>query len=176
MKTTFIVLGLLLLLVLIFSLSFNTKGAKYLILLGSGLHNDQETFVMLRRVNRAALYLSQNPECLVVVSGGITGNSSVSEASVMKRMLKDRHIEEERIIVEDKSHNTRENMLFSKALIDTNESIVVCSSDYHVFRAKLLAIKYGYSCRSIYCQSTLIELLVHLPIELFCIIKDLLVK
>ena len=176
MKTTLTVLLLLLLLILIFALSFNTKGAKYLILLGSGLHHDQETFVMLRRVNRAALYLSQNPDCKVVVSGGITGNSTVSEASVMKKMLKDRHIEEDRIIVEDKSQNTRENMLFSKELIDTNESIVVCSSDYHVFRAKLLAIKYGYSCRSIFCQSTFLELLVHLPVELFCIVKDLIAK
>lgn len=159
--------------ILIGAISVNVQGADYLILLGSGLKNDREGFTMIRRVNRAALYLLRNPECRVVVSGGITGNNTVSEAEVMKRLLMERHIREEMIILEDRSVNTKENMRYSKDLINTAGKIIVCSSDYHVLRAKLLASGYGYKCGSIFSQSTLTELLVHLPLEEIFIIKDL---
>ena len=108
-----------------------------------------------------------------MVSGGITGNNTVSEAEVMKRLLMERHIREEMIIMEDRSVNTKENMRYSKDLINTAGKIIVCSSDYHVLRAKLLASGYGYKCGSIFSQSTLTELLVHLPLEEIFIIKDL---
>lgn len=176
MKYLLIGLFLYLILILIFAISFNVNGAQYLILLGSGLKDNKETFVMIRRVSRALLYLNQNPECRVIVSGGVTGNSKVSEASVMKRLLMERNISEDRIIVEDKSTDTKENMLFSKEKLNPEADIVVCSSDYHVFRAKLLAIKYGYKCKSIFSQSTIFELIKHLPIEAVLIIRDMLKK
>ena len=174
MKYVIGIIAVYLLTILLCCISFNVNKADYLILLGAGLRNNKESLTMITRVNRAVLYLNQNQDCKVVVSGGVIPDNTISEAEVMKRLLIERHISEDRILVEDKAVNTRENMLFSKEFIDLNSKIVVCSSDYHVFRAKLLAQKYGYKCKSIFSQSNIFELLIHLPIEGVVIIRDLL--
>jgi len=175
MKYLLYLLVFYVLFIIISAIDFNNNDADYLILLGSGLNADNESFTMLRRVNRASLYLMNNPDCKVIVSGGITGKNTISEAGVMKRLLIERHIEEDRIIVEDKAKNTIENVINSLNIIDDNsKKIVVCSSDYHILRSKLIALKKGYKLNSIFSQSTLIELIIHLPIEMIMIIYDIL--
>ena len=165
------------LLILIFGINLNNQKADYLIVLGSGLYHDKETLVMIKRINRAALYLLNNVDCKVIVSGGITDNNKLSEAEVMKKLLLQRHIQEDRIIIEDKSKNTVENIHNSLNIIsDKNKKIVICSSDYHVLRARLIAKKNGYDTSSISSQSSLIELLIHLPMEEYLIIRDLFIS
>ena len=155
---------------------FKADGADYLIVLGCRLNDDRESFTMINRVNRAARYLDKNPECKVIVSGGIAGNNTVSEASVMRMLLLERNVDVDQIIMEDKSTNTMEKMKFSKQFIDTDKKIVVCSSDYHICRAKLLAHKYGYKVNDIFAPSMIVELLIHLPLEEYFIIRDLIIR
>lgn len=174
MEIFFNIIVIYAILIIFSAYSLNNDDADYLILLGSGLNRDKETITLTKRVNRAALYLSRNPGCKVVVSGGITGSNTVSEAQVMKRMLTDRHVHQNRIIIEDQAKDTKQNILYSSRLIDKNKKTVVCSSDYHILRARLLAMKNGFHPKSICAQSSLLELLVHLPLEEIFIIKDLL--
>lgn len=165
------------LLILIFGISLYNQKADYLILLGSGLYHNKPTLTMIKRINRAVIYLLNNTECKVIVSGGYTDNNKVSEAQVMKQLLIERHIKEDRIIVEDRSINTVENIKNSLDIInDRNKKIVICSNDYHVLRARLIAKKKGYDTFSISSQSSLIELLIHLPIEQCLIIHDLIIS
>lgn len=50
----------------------------------------------------------------------------------------------DRIIVEDKAVNTRENLILSRALMDDpNAPAAIITNNYHVFRAALLARKIG---------------------------------
>ena len=176
-------LNIILYIILIFALvimaaryDFDADNADYLIVLGSSMNNDIETFTLINRVNRAERYLKKNPDCLVIVSGGITGNNTISEAFKMQEMLIDRHIERDRIILEDKAQNTPENMKFSKELLDVNKKITVCSSDYHIFRARLLARRYGYRVHAIFAPSMFTDLLIHLPLEEYFTIKNFLRK
>jgi len=169
-----IVLIIYVLLILLGGISFNYDNADYLIVLGSGLVNNKETKTMIDRIDKAVSYLNKNPNCKVLVSGGITSNNTVSEASVMKRLLIERNIDENRIIVEDKSTTTIENMLFSKSLIDINKKIVVCSNNYHVFRAKLIAHRFGYKVKTISCKTRFLYLIQHLLIEIIYVIKNML--
>ncbi|MBQ6492292.1 MAG: YdcF family protein [Erysipelotrichaceae bacterium] len=155
---------------------FDADNADYLIVLGSSLNKDMETFTLINRVNRAERYLKKNPDCLVIVSGGITGNNTISEAFKMQEMLIDRHITRNRIILEDKAQNTPENMKFSKQLLDVNKKITVCSSDYHIFRARLLARKYGYRVHAIFAPSMITDLIIRLPLEEYFVFKNLLSK
>lgn len=155
---------------------FKANGGDYLIVLGSGLNDNRENFTMINRVNRAARYLDKNPDCKVIVSGGITHNNTVSEASVMRMLLIERNVDPDQIIMEDKSTNTMENMKFSKQFIGKDKKVVVCSSDYHICRAKLLAHKYGYKVHDIFAPSMIVELIYHLPYEEFLIIRDLIIR
>lgn len=151
--------------ILIGAISFNTEKADYLILLGCGLDKDNESLTMLRRVNRAVEYLNNNRDTKVIVSGGYTTNPEVSEASVMKRLLLERNIAEDRIIFEDRATNTIENIKYSYNFIEKNSKVVICSNEYHVFRAKVIASILRHKCKSISCISDISEFIKHIFIE-----------
>ncbi|PMU55070.1 cytoplasmic protein, partial [Pseudomonas sp. GP01-A3] len=67
----------------------------------------------------------------------------ISEAECMKIELIKLGIEENRIIKEDLSTNTYENMKFSKNFIKENEKGIIVTNDYHLFRSIKLAEKQG---------------------------------
>ena len=158
---------------MVMSYDFNSKNADYLIVLGSKLKDNRETFTLISRIDRAALYLKKNPECKVIVSGGVTDGNTISEASMMYSLLLERNIRPERIIMEEKALNTYENFMYSKQYLDTSKKIVICTSDYHILRSKLLANKNGYGVHSIFAKSTAIDLIIHLPLEEYFIIKNM---
>ncbi len=77
-----------------------------------------------------------------VVSGGQGKNEVIPEAESMRRFLNAQGIGDERIIMEDRSTSTRENMAFSKALIAAwkpEARVAFSTTRYHVFRAGLMA-------------------------------------
>jgi uncharacterized SAM-binding protein YcdF (DUF218 family) len=118
----------------------------YIIVLGSQVKPSGPALVTRLRLDKAYEYASANPDTIIIVSGGQGSNEPASEASVMKDYLVNRGIDENRIIMEDKSTNTSENLQFSKALLDTeNSSVGIVTSEFHIFRALAIAKKCGYS-------------------------------
>lgn len=84
----------------------------------------------------------------MVVSGGQGIDEDIPEAHAMERYLIDNGIEKNRIIIEDKSTTTFENLKFSLNKIkgvDNKEEIkvLIATNKYHVFRGKLLAKRLG---------------------------------
>lgn len=62
----------------------------------------------------------------------------------MYRYFKDKGVSEDRLIKEEKSTNTMENIKNSKKLMKKGtKHIVLVSSDFHIFRAKFLAKRNG---------------------------------
>lgn len=150
------------------------KGSDYLIILGCRLDDDKPTKTLVSRIDRAVSYLKDNPQCKAVVSGGITEGNTISEAQVMERLLIERGIDRSRIIKEEKAQDTFENFFYSKELIDKDSKICFCSSDYHIFRSRLMADKNDLKIHNICSRSSLWELLYHLLLEEFFIIHNLL--
>ena len=90
-------------------------------------------------------YLSENPNTDCVVSGGRGFGESTSEAEAMYRWLIEKGIDPSRIYKEEFSTDTEENISFSKEIIKRNglnENIVIVTSEYHTYRAGLIAEKY----------------------------------
>lgn len=126
---------------------------KYIIVLGAGLLNGNEVSHLLgSRIDRAIEeYNRQNKKAnhsmKIIMSGGQGEDETCSEAFAMKEYAMQKGIPESDILLEDKSKNTYENMLFSKALIESKEEdikkcrILFSTSNYHVFRAGLYAKK-----------------------------------
>lgn len=158
--------------ILISSYDKDTENADYLIVLGCKLDENKPTAALVSRIDKAISYLDDNPECKVIVSGGITEGNSISEAQVMSNLLIERGIDPSRIIREDKALDTYENFFYSRKLMKEGKKICFCSSDYHILRSKLMANKNGIKPSSISSRSSLKELLIHLPIEEYFIIKN----
>ena len=121
------------------------ENADYLIVLGAGLRGDRPSLVLRNRIEAAAKYLAENPGSKVVVSGGQGPDELISEAEAMRRALAGMGIEEERILMEDQSTSTHENLTFSKAYIPDGASVVIVTSRFHVYRACHLARESGYT-------------------------------
>ena len=112
------------------------------IVLGAGLQGDQPSRMLRDRLNAAARYLEANPESVCIVSGGQGADEICTEASVMRRYLLEKGIAEERVILEDKSTNTAENLRFSRELIQSrglNERVVIATQEFHQYRAQSFA-------------------------------------
>lgn len=119
------------------------KHADYVIVLGAGLKKDKPTLALKYRIETAAKYAKVNLKTNIIVSGGQGKDELISEAECMKIELIKLGIDENRIIKEDLSTNTYENMKFSKNFIKENEKGIIVTNDYHLFRSIKLAEKQG---------------------------------
>ena len=93
---------------------------------------------------KAEEYLKENPGTIAVLSGGKGSGENISEAQAMYDCLVEAGIEEERLIKEDKSTSTVENLEFSAALIGKGGRIGIISQNFHIYRALKLAEHQGY--------------------------------
>lgn len=109
------------------------------IVLGSGIDGKEPTEMLKERLNKTIEYAEKNPNAIIIVSGGQGPDEEISEAEAMKRYLVKNNISKNRIIKEDKSRNTYENIKNSKEIIQNmninNDSIVIISSKFHLYRA-----------------------------------------
>ncbi|SHK18931.1 DUF218 domain-containing protein [Caminicella sporogenes DSM 14501] len=72
----------------------------------------------------------------------------------MKKFLIAKGIQEDRIIQEDKSTSTYENLKFTKNIIEkinkkNKYKVLIITSDFHLFRAKFLAKRLGFKAYGI---------------------------
>lgn len=89
---------------------------------------------------------------ILIPSGGQGYNETVSEARAMADYMLSKGIPEEKIIAEDASTTTLENLVNSKKIIDERgdgEYIALVTSNYHVYRALRHCRKIGLKCTGI---------------------------
>jgi uncharacterized SAM-binding protein YcdF (DUF218 family) len=131
-------------------LIFNTskqvppENTDYLVILGARLHGERMSLALQYRVEAALEYLQENPSTKVIVAGGQGPGENITEAEAMSRYFLDRGIEQDRIVLENKSTSTYENLLFSRKLIKQNDQVVIVSNDFHLFRASMIAERVGF--------------------------------
>ena len=89
-----------------------------LIVLGAGLDGEAVTPQLENRLEAAYAYHLRNPDAPVVVSGGQRDGEAISEALAMERWLISRGVPADRILREEASTSTYENLTNAKALLD----------------------------------------------------------
>lgn len=124
------------------------KNKDFIIILGCGLRKDGSPTPLLKgRIERAITFAERQKaetgkDLVFITSGGQGANEPNSESLAMKRYLIERGVPEERIIEEDRSTDTLENMRNSKQLIDARgdgAKVAFATTNYHVFRSGLAA-------------------------------------
>jgi uncharacterized SAM-binding protein YcdF (DUF218 family) len=146
---SFLVLGIIYIGLLQFKISQSIKletpkNADYLIVLGAKVNGTVPSLALDRRIDTAAEYLKDNPDTVVIASGGKGRGEDISEAECIKRELIDQGISESRIMLEDQSTDTSENVRFSKKLIPADSSNgVIVTNTFHLYRAVSIASDQG---------------------------------
>lgn len=123
-------------------------GKDFLIILGCGFRKDGTPSPLLRgRLDRALRFAEKQEAAtgkapIFVTSGGQGPDEVCSESACMKRYLLEQGVPEDRILEEDRSTDTFENMKYSKAQIwkvNPQGKIAFATTNYHVFRSGLYA-------------------------------------
>ena len=123
---------------------------KAIVVLGAGLRGENVSNFLQRRLQAALQAHHENPDAYIVVTGGQGPQEIIPEALAMQRWLLHYGVPEDKIIVEDKSTSTEENLLFAKALlaekgISPNEPMAVVTNAFHIYRATQYAGKVGFT-------------------------------
>ena len=145
-----------------------------MVVLGCRVMPGGEPSILLQdRLDTALDYWEAHPEVTVVVSGGQGSNEPASEARCMADYLMDGGVPEDQILLEDRSHNTKENLLYSKELLAAegiqveHADVLVVSNGFHLTRTRMLAERFGYGE-----VSTLAAPTTHIPSRIQMYIRE----
>ena len=119
------------------------------IVLGAGVNGETPSLTLRTRIDAAAAYLEEHPDVPVILSGGQGPGEAITEAECMRRELVKRGIPESQLHLEEESTSTVENFTYSRRLLPElgldakTATLAVITSDFHCFRAHLIAQRAG---------------------------------
>lgn len=116
------------------------------IVLGCEVRGEKPSRALQSRIDAAYAYLQENPGAVAILSGGKGREERISEAECMYRELTARGIAPKKLILEDASRSTRENLIYSKKILEERglgQEAAIVTSEFHCYRAMLIAEKEG---------------------------------
>lgn len=126
------------------------RNADYIVVLGAGIMGKRVTPLLAARLDKGMALLEKNPDAKLILSGGQGPGEEIAESEAMAAYVKEKGVDEDRILMEKYSTSTEENLRFSRELMEKREGkppeIIVVTTAYHVFRALVLAKKEGIKC------------------------------
>ena len=168
--------------IILYSVPGPKPDADYVILLGTQMRDDGPSVDFRARIISAFGYLQENPQSMLIATGGKGDDESISEAEGAKRYLVSLGFPQERILTEEESRNTEENIENAFRLIEAERedprecSIVIVSASYHLMRAAYIASETGFSNISTKGSTGLLLLQPHFYTrEFFALVKELIV-
>lgn len=141
--------GLILFLILSGTKDQPTKTPDTVLILGAQVKGSSKdtaypSTVLKERLDAAIPYLKEHSEAMAIVCGGQGSDEPDSEANVMAEYLKANGVSEKQLLIEDKSTRTKENIQNAQKKQNLGNTVIV-TSDFHMFRSKLLAKRLGIS-------------------------------
>lgn len=116
------------------------------VVLGCKVRGTVPSLMLWRRIQAAYDALQAHPDAVCVVSGGKGDGEEISEAQCMSNELQKLGVSADRILLEDQSTSTSENLRFSKKILaDTGITgeLVIVTDGFHERRAQYLAKREG---------------------------------
>ncbi len=118
----------------------------YVIVLGAQVKGEKPSRALRKRLDCAYEYAVKNPRTKLILSGGQGSGEDISEAECMRRYLTEAGLEPDRLLAEDRSTSTRENLEFCRSLYHPeNARTGILSNNFHICRALILARDSGYT-------------------------------
>lgn len=150
----------------------------YVIVLGAGLIGEEPKNPLRVRIERAAEYMAENPDTILVASGGQGEDEVISEAECIRnRLVKMYGIDASRILMEDRSRDTEQNLRYSLALIgDPEASVGIITNSFHEYRAMMIADRTGFRDVHTVPATTLLPVGIHYMVREFFGVVEQMVK
>ena len=151
---------------------------EYVVVLGAGLRGRDPSNTLRMRIRRAAEYMEENPDTILIASGGRGSDELISEAECICEQLTEVYgVERDRIILEDRSADTEENLYNSLIIIgDPDASVGIITNSFHEYRAMLIAEHTGYNNVCSVPATTLLPGGIHYLVREFFGVVELMVK
>ena len=139
-----------------------SQEAKWIVVLGAKVNGTAPSVEFQARLEKTVAFVSAQdlsraasskidsiPVSTIITTGGQGADEGAAEGDVAARVLTSLGIEQDRIIIDNKSSTTQENLRFAKELIMANggtvyDPVLVVSSGFHLYRAERLAWAEGY--------------------------------
>lgn len=127
------------------------ENVEAIIVLGSGISQGKASPTLAKRLDTSGEIAKQQPQTLIIVSGGLDYGEVKTEAEIMSSYLQQyAQIQEKRILQENQSTSTDLNLKNSQKILTAdklglNSKIAIVTSDFHTLRAGAIAHKQGYS-------------------------------
>lgn len=142
------------------------SACEYVIVLGAGVNGTEPSLILSERIGRAYDYLTAYPEVICVLSGGQGPGEDISEAQCMYEQLVARGIDGARLLLEDQSTNTRENIRFSLDVLENAtgqrpKTAAIISNEFHLYRAGLFAKEQGLEAVGVPARTTWLSLRIN---------------
>lgn len=151
------------------------KELDYIIVMGAKVKGTVPSKSLYKRIEKAAEYLKNNPNTIAIASGGMGPGEEISEAQCIRDYLINMGVEEDRIIMEDQSTSTEENIEFSMKIIkqfsQENANVGIVTNNFHVFRTLQVGNAKGYELYGLSAESDNILLLNYMVREAFALVQ-----
>ena len=134
-------------------------GGEILIVLGTTVNGTEPSPMLKQRLDAAVEYLNTYPDAICIVTGGKGDENNLSEAQCMYNYLTAAGIAADRITMEDRATTTVENLQNVRTMLDTDE-VDILSSDFHLYRAGLIAKDAGFTANLIPAETAPLSLLL----------------
>ena len=120
------------------------------IVLGAAISDGEVSPVYRERINHAITLHEEGTVDFIILTGGFGEGSYKSDSQVAKEYALSQDVPEERILIEEKSTITEENLEFSKEIMEENdlETAIIVSDPLHMKRAMLMAKDYNITALS----------------------------
>ena len=122
------------------------------VVLGCRLRGDQPGRMLRRRLDAAARFAEKRPQVMCIVSGGRGDDEERTEAEAMRDYLVEKGVSPDRIICEDRSATTYENIRFSLEIaknVGLPERFAIVTDRFHQLRARLICRDNGIESCSV---------------------------
>ena len=133
------------------------------IVFGAKVKVDGPAKTLASRLEVAVDVMKKDVDAVCIVSGGQGPDEPFTEASCMRDYMVERGISPERIFLEEQASNTRENILYSTALIEelgfSDRQIICISSETHIPRIRLMCSRAGVDALYIKAETPMKEFL-----------------
>ncbi len=144
------------------------------VVLGCHVKGTKPSLMLKNRLDVAYEYLTAHPEVSCIVTGGQGFGEDITEAQAMMTYLTEKGIAPERILMEDKSTDTEENLRFAREILTReglSEEILIVTNDFHQYRASLLAERLGLESYAVSCKTKRILMPTYWVREWFALVK-----
>ena len=155
------------------------RSGDYVIVLGAKVDGYHLTDALRQRLDRALEYLNAHPGARAVVSGGQGSGENITEAGAMADYLEACGIARSRILREEASTTTRENLILSGKLILKEQGgnleeirAAIVTNNFHMYRAVMIAKQVGYrNIQALNAPTAPVMLVNYMVREFFGVLK-----